>query len=98
MDAQSLHNNNTPSSVKQRIHAKSTSEPEKSNTFFKNEEVIKYLLDNTNASIIPINKEKDFNESISGVEGAIRLYPFNFEGEGHFICLIKCNDERGEKQ
>ncbi len=45
MDAQSLHNNNTPSSVKQRIHAKSTSEPEKSNTFFKNEEVIKSELE-----------------------------------------------------
>lgn len=58
----------------------------------ENEEVIKYLLDNTNATIIPIKLENDFNPSI-GIEGAIRLYPFNFKGEGHFICLIKCNDE-----
>ena len=58
----------------------------------ENEEVIKYLLDNTNASIIPIGKKKDFNEAID-LNGAIRLYPFNFEGEGHFICLIKCNDD-----
>jgi len=29
----------------------------------------------------------------SSIDGAIRLYPFLFEGEGHFICLIKCNDE-----
>ena len=58
----------------------------------ENEEVINYLLENTNASIIPIKLEKDFNVSI-GIDGAIRLYPFNFKGEGHFICLIKCNDE-----
>jgi len=59
----------------------------------ENEEVIKYLLDNTNASIIPIKKEKDFDGSILKVDGAVRLYPFNFEGEGHFICLVKCNDD-----
>ena len=59
----------------------------------ENEEVIKYLLDNTNASIIPIEKKEDFNESLKGVQGAIRLYPFNFKGEGHFVCLIRCNDE-----
>lgn len=58
----------------------------------ENEEVVNYLLENTNASVIRIEKNKDFNESI-GDFGAIRLYPFNFKGEGHFICLIKCNDE-----
>lgn len=58
----------------------------------ENEEVISYLLKNTNASIISIDKKEDFNESID-IEGAIRLYPFNFKGEGHFICLIKCNDD-----
>lgn len=58
----------------------------------ENEEVINYLLDNTNASIIKIDKKDDFNESIGEI-GAIRLYPFNFKGEGHFICLIKCNDD-----
>ena len=58
----------------------------------ENEFVIKYLLDNTNASIVPIPKSEEFSNSI-GVDGAIRLYPFNFKGEGHFICLIKCSDE-----
>lgn len=57
----------------------------------ENEEVIKYLLENTNASIIEIKKEKDFDESID-LKGAIRLYPDKFQGEGHFICLIQCND------
>ena len=58
----------------------------------ENEEVIKHLLDNTNASIIKIEMKEDFNKSIE-LDGAIRLYPFNFKGEGHFICLIRCNDE-----
>lgn len=63
-------------------------------TFAKeeNEDVINYLLENTNASVINIDKQEDFNEAI-GLKGAIRLYPFNFKGEGHFICLIRCNDE-----
>ena len=62
-------------------------------TFTKeeDEEVIQYLLDNTNASVIKIEKNSLFSESF--IDGAIRLYPFNFPGEGHFICLIKCNDE-----
>ena len=58
----------------------------------ENEEIIKYLLDNTNASVVRIDKKEDFNASIGDI-GAIRLYPFNFKGEGHFICLIRCNDE-----
>ena len=58
----------------------------------EDEEIIKYLLDNTNANIIPIRMGKDFSKSI-GIEGAIRLYPFKFKGEGHFICLIKSNDD-----
>ena len=41
MDAQSLHNHNTPSSTKQRIYAKTADEPETSKNFFKNEEAIK---------------------------------------------------------
>lgn len=63
-------------------------------TFAKeeNEEVINYLLENTNASVIRIDLEDDFEKSIDDL-GAIRLYPFKFKGEGHFICLIKCNDE-----
>lgn len=58
----------------------------------ENEEVINYLLENTSASVIRIECKEDFNSSIGDI-GAIRLYPFNFKGEGHFICLIKCNDE-----
>lgn len=63
-------------------------------TFSKeeNEDVIKYLLENTNASIIKIKSENDYSKAIE-LDGAIRLYPFKFKGEGHFICLIKCNDE-----
>ena len=62
-------------------------------TFTKeeDEEVVKYLLENTNASIMNIDMNKMFHEAF--IDGAIRLYPFLFEGEGHFICLIKCNDE-----
>lgn len=41
MDAKSLHNHNTPSSTRQRIHAKTTDEPSGSDNFFKNEEAIK---------------------------------------------------------
>lgn len=63
-------------------------------TFAKeeNEDVINYLLDNTNASVIRIDLKDDFEKSIDDI-GAIRLYPFKFKGEGHFICLIKCNDD-----
>ena len=66
-------------------------------TFTKeeDEEVIQYLLDNTNASVINIDMREGFHESF--IKGAIRLYPFLFKGEGHFICLIKCNDDHEEK-
>lgn len=61
-------------------------------TFTKeeDEDVINYLLENTNASVIKIEKDDSFYDSF--IDGAIRLYPFKFDGEGHFICLIKCND------
>lgn len=62
-------------------------------TFTKeeDEEVVEFLLNNTNASIIKIKMEDTYHDSF--IDGAIRLYPFMFQGEGHFICLIKCNDE-----
>ncbi len=62
-------------------------------TFTKeeDEEVVNYLLENTNASLIKIEKREAFHDSF--IDGAIRLYPFLFEGEGHFIALIKCNDD-----
>ncbi|MDY4787691.1 MAG: RsmF rRNA methyltransferase first C-terminal domain-containing protein [Bacilli bacterium] len=58
----------------------------------ENEEIINYLLSNTNASLITI---KEINGSIRGFnqKEAIRLIPPYFKGEGHFIALIKCNDE-----
>ncbi len=61
-------------------------------TFTKeeNEDVISYLLSKTNASIIPIKLEKGIENGL--LEGTIRIYPSSFEGEGHFACLIKCND------
>ncbi len=58
----------------------------------ENEEVIEYLLENTNASLINIDKEKDFDEAFN-ISEAIRLYPDKFKGEGHFIALIRCNDD-----
>ena len=62
-------------------------------TFAKeeNEEVVNHLLSSTNANIIKIPLNESFHSSF--IEGAIRLYPFLFSGEGHFICLIKCNDD-----
>ena len=67
-------------------------------TFAKeeNEDVISHLLDVTNATVIRIDNRDDFNKSIGDI-GAVRLYPFNFKGEGHFICLIKCNDEHNDR-
>ena len=62
----------------------------------ENEEIIKYLLENSNASLININENCTNYRGIN-LEEAIRLYPFDFEGEGHFICLIKCNDEHEYK-
>jgi len=61
-------------------------------TFTKeeNEEIIQYLLDNTNASILPIDYDDCISEGL--IKGTIRLYPHKFNGEGHFIAHIKCND------
>ena len=58
----------------------------------ENEDVVQYLLDNSNAELINI---KNINGAIRGInmKEAIRLYPSHFKGEGQFIALIKCNDE-----
>ena len=60
----------------------------------ENEETIKYLLDNTNASLIKIEENPSFIRGF-GLNESIRLIPPFNKGEGHFICLIKCNDEHG---
>lgn len=58
----------------------------------ENEDIVQYLLDNSNASLINI---EDIPGAIRGINmnEAIRLYPSHFKGEGQFIALIKCNDE-----
>ena len=58
----------------------------------ENEEVINYLLENTNATLINIFECPNFIRGF-GIKEAIRLIPPFNKGEGHFICLIKCNDE-----
>ena len=58
----------------------------------ENEDIVQYLLDNTNAELINIS---EINGAIRGInqKETIRLYPSHFKGEGQFIALIKCNDE-----
>lgn len=58
----------------------------------ENEEVIQYLLKNTNATLVPLPSHPLFHRGIDMPE-AIRLYPFLFPGEGHFAALIICNDD-----
>ncbi len=58
----------------------------------ENEDVVNYLLNNTNASLINIPNIKGATRGINQKE-SIRLYPHYFKGEGQFIALIKCNDE-----
>lgn len=62
----------------------------------ENEDIVQYLLDNSNASLINI---KEIDGAIRGIDmkEAIRLYPSHFKGEGQFIALIKCNDEHNIK-
>lgn len=58
----------------------------------ENEDIVQYLLNNTNASLINIQEIPNAKRGINMPE-AIRLYPSYFKGEGQFIALIKCNDE-----
>ncbi len=54
----------------------------------EDEEVVKYLLDNTDAEIIPIDNNPLFYINKKTPLG-IHLLPSIFPGEGHYICLIK---------
>lgn len=57
-------------------------------SYEENEEVIQYLLENTDAEII--NFEENENYYIDDkTKLGIHLFPYKFEGEGHYICLIK---------
>lgn len=55
----------------------------------ENEDVIiEFLSKHSDMKIIPIDIAKKYNESI-GIKGGLRLYPFNFNGEGQCIFLLK---------
>lgn len=58
----------------------------------ENEDVINYLLSNTHASLIELPEIDGTNRGIN-MPSAIRIFPQSFPGEGHFICLIRCNDD-----
>ena len=62
----------------------------------ENEDIVQYLLNNTNASLINIKEIEGAKRGINMKE-AIRLYPSHFKGEGQFIALIKCNDDHNIK-
>ena len=63
-------------------------------TFSKeeNEDVIKWLLSQTKATLVTLPKLPQTDRGLEMPE-ALRLLPDTFKGEGHFIALIKCNDE-----
>lgn len=63
----------------------------------ENEEVIKEVL-SEDIKTIPIeNDYSDFSKGI-GLNDARRLYPFNIQGEGHFLCLLEKNGERKDNK
>ena len=59
---------------------------------YENEEMIKFLLENTNAELIMLPEIEGVDRGINMKE-AIRLFPYHYKGEGHFICKIRCKDE-----
>lgn len=54
----------------------------------ENEDIIRYALDNFDLSLVPIEKSHGMCEGIHMKE-AVRLYPHKYNGEGHFIALLK---------
>ncbi|MEA5061684.1 MAG: NOL1/NOP2/sun family putative RNA methylase [Erysipelotrichaceae bacterium] len=57
-------------------------------SYEEDEEVIEYLLKNTDANEISIDDNRMFFKSSKSNHG-IHLFPNLFQGEGHYICLIK---------
>lgn len=57
-------------------------------SYEEDEEVILDLLAKTDAEVIPIPSQTSFYLS-KDVPGAIHLFPYLYEGDGHFICLIR---------
>ncbi len=56
-------------------------------SYEEDEEVIKYLLENTDAEILPIEDNPLYYKSAENL--GIHLFPHIFPGEGHYICHIK---------
>jgi NOL1/NOP2/sun family putative RNA methylase len=56
-------------------------------SYEEDEEVVRYLLDNSDATLISLPDNEMFYRS--DMKEAIHLFPNKFVGEGHFIALIK---------
>lgn len=56
-------------------------------SYEEDEEVIKYLLANTDAELSPIKKCELFYTTENTI--GVHLFPHHFPGEGHYICHIK---------
>ena len=57
-------------------------------SYEEDEEVIDYLLKQTDASLVKMPSSPLFYQSKNNGQG-IHLFPFLFPGEGHYIALIK---------
>lgn len=53
----------------------------------EDEDVIQYLLDNSNAEILPIKSNPLFYNGINNI--GVHIFPSHFPGEGHYICHIR---------
>jgi len=56
-------------------------------SYEENEAVISHLLSIENAIVVKLPEDKSFYMS-KDIPGAIHLFPYLFEGDGHFICKI----------
>ena len=54
----------------------------------ENEDIIQYALDQFDFTLVPIFKSHGMSEGIN-MEEVVRLYPHRYNGEGHFIALLK---------
>ena len=66
-------------------------------SYEEDEEIIQYLLNNTNAELVKIDDSPLFYVNEKKPYG-IHLFPSLFPGEGHYICLIKKPGESSTKQ
>lgn len=56
-------------------------------SYEEDEMVIKHLLERTDAVLMPIEERKEYYQSKDKI--GIHLLPSHFNGEGHYICLIR---------